>query len=164
MDPANLQHADWSATTDQQELGIAVVDDSWRVIYANPAALQSLPCAATASHPIPLNEDFASTLRALSANHSSFQTHWPTASGATLQVQGWPINPGACLLITTHRAHPPQPTQPAKIAHDLNNVFSNILMSSEILRTLCADPFILEVLDRLDSNARRGVELVRSSL
>jgi PAS domain S-box-containing protein len=50
------------------------------------------------------------------------------------------------------------------IAHDLNNVLAPVLMSIELLRLDEQKPERLEILDRIESSARRGADLVRQVL
>ncbi len=50
------------------------------------------------------------------------------------------------------------------IAHDLNNVLTPILMSIDLLRMDETDATRLQVLDGLESSARRGAEMVRQVL
>jgi PAS domain S-box-containing protein len=49
------------------------------------------------------------------------------------------------------------------IAHDLNNVLAPIMLSLEMMRE-AADPDTLELLDTLQTSARRGADLVRQVL
>ncbi len=50
------------------------------------------------------------------------------------------------------------------IAHDLNNVLAPILMSISLLKGGLTDPGMLEVLDMMDTSARRGRSLVQQVL
>jgi len=50
------------------------------------------------------------------------------------------------------------------IAHDLNNVFSPIMMSIQLLKLDDRDPARLELLDILEGSARRGADMVRQLL
>lgn len=50
------------------------------------------------------------------------------------------------------------------IAHDLNNVLSPILMSVQLLKTKCQDELALTMLAIVESNAKRGANLVKQVL
>ena len=50
------------------------------------------------------------------------------------------------------------------IAHDLNNVLSPIILSVDLLKLEQADEAVIEVLDLIGSNAKRGAEMVRQVL
>ncbi len=50
------------------------------------------------------------------------------------------------------------------IAHDLNNVLSPILMSVHLLKTKSRDPQINQMLSIIESNAKRGADLVKQVL
>jgi two-component system cell cycle sensor histidine kinase/response regulator CckA len=50
------------------------------------------------------------------------------------------------------------------IAHDLNNVLSPILMSVQLLKTKCNDERTLQILTIVESNAKRGANLVKQVL
>jgi PAS domain S-box-containing protein len=49
----------------------------------------------------------------------------------------------------------------ASIAHDLNNIFTPVLAAGELLRERAVDPDTFDLLDLLQTNARRGAQLVR---
>jgi hypothetical protein len=133
---------------------------------------------------------FGPPLETLLHRHLPFTTHlhagWPLVS---LTVTGWPISSGIALHLRDCSAPPadPPPSGPpsdppahgdqslsgrlqhasaraGELAHDLNNVFATVLMSSEIIKGLSTDPLVLELLARIESSARCGVSLVQSGL
>jgi PAS domain S-box-containing protein len=50
------------------------------------------------------------------------------------------------------------------IAHDLNNVLSPIVMAVELLKMKNDDPIMLDVLNTIETSARRGAEMVQQVL
>ncbi|MCC5845484.1 MAG: response regulator [Verrucomicrobia bacterium] len=50
------------------------------------------------------------------------------------------------------------------IAHDLNNVFSPIVMANDLLKFYIQDPEGLEILDTINRSAKRGAEMVSQVL
>jgi PAS domain S-box-containing protein len=50
------------------------------------------------------------------------------------------------------------------VAHDLNNVFSPILMSAEVLKSKLSDDQSLRILSMLESGAKRGADMVKQIL
>ena len=50
------------------------------------------------------------------------------------------------------------------IAHDLNNILAPILMAIQLLKELSDKPQVTEILDSLESSAKRGADIVRQVL
>jgi|GEM_PF-5710537 len=51
----------------------------------------------------------------------------------------------------------PEPTAASVLAHDLNNTFATILMSIEMIRAKSTAPDLLDLVQVLETSARRGL-------